>query len=116
MPVIPIATYNGLHQFQSVFGHHHSTETALINIYDRLYNKQLLNEVEHDIENYQGRGLRYHTNQGLDNSRYHAKTEFNTKKCIQNQKTKNTEISCQVNSYNIFLMFSQCSNVFKTIK
>ena len=33
----------------------------LINIYDRLYNKQLLNEVEHDIENYQGRGLRYHT-------------------------------------------------------
>ena len=49
-------------------------------------NKQLLNEVEHDIENYQGRGLRYppkskasvdNTNRGLDNCRYHAKTGFN---------------------------------------
>ena len=36
-----------------------------------MYNKQLLNEVEHCIENYQGRGLRYHidnTNRGLDNN------------------------------------------------
>ena len=49
-------------------------------------NRQLLNEVEHDIENYQARGLRYppkpkaevdNTNRGLDNSRYYAKTEFN---------------------------------------
>ena len=41
--------------------------------------------VEHDIENYQERGLRYapkakaevnNTNRGLDNCRYHAKTEF----------------------------------------
>ena len=48
-------------------------------------NKQLLNEVEHDIENYQGQGLCYppkpkaevvNTNRGFDNSRYHAKTEF----------------------------------------
>ena len=50
------------------------------------YIKQLLNEVEHDIENYQGRGLCCqpkpkaevdNTNRGLDNSRYYAKTEFN---------------------------------------
>ena len=49
-------------------------------------NKQLLNEVEHGIENYQRRGLCYlpkpkaevdNTNRGLNNSRYHAKTEFN---------------------------------------
>lgn len=49
-------------------------------------NKQLLNEVEHDIENYQGRGLCYppkpkaevdNTNRGLDNSRYYAKAESN---------------------------------------
>ena len=47
--------------------------------------KQLLSEVEHDIENYQARGLRYrpkpkaevdNTNRGLDNCRYHAKTDF----------------------------------------
>ena len=42
----------------------------------------------HDIENYQGRGWRYlylprpqaeadKANRGLDNSRYHVKTEFN---------------------------------------
>ena len=62
-------------------------------------NKQLLNEVEHDIENYQGRGLRYppkpkaevdNSNRGLDNSRYHAKTEFNN--CfIMYPKPKNKE-------------------------
>ena len=45
------------------------------------YNKQLLDEVEHDIMNYQSRGLCY-LNQitqtrGFDNSWYHAKTEFN---------------------------------------
>ena len=49
------------------------------------YIKQLWNEVEHDIENYQGRGLCYppkpkaevdNANRVLDNSRYHAKTEF----------------------------------------
>ena len=43
--------------------------------------KQLLNEVEHDIENYQGLGLSYppqpsasvdNANLVLDNSRYHA--------------------------------------------
>ena len=43
--------------------------------------KQLLDEVEHDSENYQGLGLCYppqpsasadNTNLGLDNSRYHA--------------------------------------------
>ena len=43
-------------------------------------NKQLLNEVEYDIENYRGRGFCYrpkpkteldNTNRGLDNSRYH---------------------------------------------
>ena len=38
-------------------------------------NKQLLDEVEHDIMNYQNRGL--DTTRGFDNSRYHAKTEFN---------------------------------------
>ena len=60
----------------------------------------LLNEVEHDIKNYQGRGLRYppkrkaevdNINRGLDNSRYHAKTEFNN--CFtmysKQKKTKN---------------------------
>ena len=61
-------------------------------------NKQLFNEVEHDIENYQGQGLHYppkpkaevdNTNRGLDNCRHHAKTEFNVLLCIQNQKTKN---------------------------
>ena len=49
-------------------------------------NKQLLNEVEHGIEDYQAQGLHYppkpkaevdNTNRGLDNCRYHAKTEFN---------------------------------------
>ena len=30
---------NTTNQFQSVFRRHHSTETALINIYDRLINK-----------------------------------------------------------------------------
>ncbi len=48
--------------------------------------KQLLDEVEHDIVNYQNRGcvicrsrrLRQITQtRGFDNSRYHAKTEFN---------------------------------------
>ena len=47
-------------------------------------------------------------NRGLDNCRYHAKTEFNN--CFimyLNQKTKNyanehEKIACQVNSYNIF--------------
>ena len=48
--------------------------------------RQLLDEIEHDSENYQARSLRYlpkpkteadNTNQGLNNSRYHAKTEFN---------------------------------------
>ena len=43
-------------------------------------------QVEHDIENHEGRGLRYpsrqkaelnNTNRGLHDSRYHAKTEFN---------------------------------------
>ena len=50
------------------------------------FNKQLLDEVEHDIVNYQNRGLCYlqkpkaeadNTDLGFDNSRYHAKTEFN---------------------------------------
>ena len=54
-------------------------------------NKQL-NEIEHDIENYKGRGLCYppkpksegdNTNRGLDNSRYHAKTESNNCLCIE---------------------------------
>ena len=49
-------------------------------------NKQLLIKVEHDFDNYQGRGLFYplmpkaevdNTNRSLDNSRYHAKTERN---------------------------------------
>ena len=48
--------------------------------------KQLLDEVEHDIVTYQNRGLCYlpkpkaeadNTDLGFDNSRYHAKTEFN---------------------------------------
>ena len=44
--------------------------------------KQLSDEVEHDIVNYQNRGLCYRRlrqitqTQGFDNSRYHAKTEF----------------------------------------
>ena len=46
------------------------------------FNKQLLDEVEHDIMNYQNRGLCYRLRQitqtqGFDNSGYHAKTEFN---------------------------------------
>ena len=50
------------------------------------YNKQLLDEVEHDIMNYQteiwvicrSRRLRQITQTlGFDNSWYHAKTEFN---------------------------------------
>ena len=49
-------------------------------------NKQLLNEIEHDIENYHGRGVFYppkpkaeldNTNRSLDSSRYHGKTESN---------------------------------------
>ena len=45
-----------------------------------------MHKVEHDIENYQGQGLCYppkskaevdNTNRGLNNSRYHAKTESN---------------------------------------
>ena len=45
-----------------------------------------MNEVEYDIKNYEGQGLCYppklkaevdNTNRGLDNSRYHVKTEFN---------------------------------------
>ena len=50
------------------------------------YIKQLLDEVEHDIMNYQNQGLCYlpkpkaeadNTDTGVDNSWYHAKTEFN---------------------------------------
>ena len=47
----------------------------------------MVDEVEHDGENYRGRGLCYlpkpkadadnTSNLGLDNSRYHAKTDFN---------------------------------------
>ena len=41
------------------------------------FNKQLLDEVEHDIMNYQNRGLRQITQtRGFDNSGYHAKTKF----------------------------------------
>ena len=45
-----------------------------------------MDEIEHDSENYQAQSLRYlpkpkseadNTNQGLNNSHYHAKTEFN---------------------------------------
>ena len=48
--------------------------------------KQSLDEVEHDIMNYQNRGLCYlpkpkagqiTQTRGFDNSKYHAKTEFN---------------------------------------
>ena len=60
-----------------------------------------MDEVEHDIENYQlRRGLRYlpkpeaetdNTSRGLDNCRYHAKTEFNN--CfIMYSKPKNKEL------------------------
>ena len=54
-------------------------------------NKQL-NEVEHDVENYKGRGLCHppkpkgesdNTNRGLDSSRYHAKTESSNCLCIK---------------------------------
>ena len=50
----------------------------------RAVNKQLLDEVEHDIMNYQNRGLCYRLRQitqtrGFDNSWYHAKTEFNNR-------------------------------------
>ena len=63
------------------------------------YNKQLLNEVEHDIENYQGRGCVIHRSRRL---RWITYTEaliiFDIMRkpssiivllCIQNQKTKN---------------------------
>ena len=52
----------------------------------RLIFKQLLDEVVHNSENYQGRGLCYlakpkaeanTTNRGFNNSRYHVKTESN---------------------------------------
>ena len=43
---------------------------------DRIFNKQLLDEVEHDIMNDQNRGLIIQT-RGFDHSWYHAKTEFN---------------------------------------
>ena len=58
-----------------------------------------MNEVEHDIENYQGRGWRYppkpkaevdNTNRGLDNSRYNAKVELNNCFIIYS-KPKNKE-------------------------
>ena len=51
-----------------------------------------MDEIEHDSENYEARGLRYlpkpkaeadNTNRGLNNSRYHAKTEFNNCFIIQ---------------------------------
>ena len=62
------------------------------------------------------------SNRGLDNSRYHAKTEFNNcftmysktkKRTIQMEHTK---ISCQVNSSSIFFNVLSIHNVFKTIK
>ena len=46
----------------------------------KTYIKQLLDEVEHDIMNYQNRGLCYLPKpkaRGFGNSSYHAKTEFN---------------------------------------
>ena len=50
-------------------------------------NQHLLDEGEHDTENYQGRGWCYlpkaeadNTNRGLDNFQYHAITSFN--KCF----------------------------------
>ena len=61
-------------------------------------NKQLWNEVEHDIENYQGRGLRYppklkadvdNINRGLENSHIMRKQiSIIVLLCIKNQKTK----------------------------
>ena len=48
-----------------------------------LINNYILDEVEHDIMNYQNRGLCYlpkpkiTQTRGFDNSLYHAKTEFN---------------------------------------
>ena len=68
----------------------HSSHDLVFKIWRN--NKQLLDEVEHDSENYQGRGLCYlpkpkaeadNTNRGLDNSRYHAKTESNNCFIIQ---------------------------------
>ena len=64
------------------------------------YNKQLLNEVEYDIENYQGRCLCYlpkpkaevdNTNRCLDNSRYHTKTKFNNGFIIYSKARKKTK-------------------------
>ena len=66
-------------------------------------NKQLLNEVEYDIENYQRRGLCYlpkpkagvdNRNRGLDNSRYHTKTEFNNCFIIYSKARKKAKSFC----------------------
>ena len=60
-----------------------------------------MNEVEHDIENYQGQGL---LKAEVDN----ANKEPKKQRTIQ---MKHAKISCQVNSYNIFfnvLSMQQC--------
>ena len=98
----------------------------------RTENKQLLNEVEHDIDNYQGRGLRYppkpkaevdNANGDLDNSRYHAKTEFNNcftmyskPKTKEQYKWSTRKFHAKLILPAFFLMFSRYSNAFKTIK
>ena len=58
-----------------------------VKLHSCIYNKQLLDEVEHDIMNYRNRGLcnicrsrwlrQITQTRGFDNSWYHAKTECN---------------------------------------
>ena len=64
---------------------------AIWDIAFQIFNK-LLDEIEHDSENYQAQGLRYlpkpkaeadNTNRSFNNSRYPAKTEFNNCFIIQ---------------------------------
>ena len=93
--------------------------------------KQLLNEVEHDIENYQGRGCVIHRSRRLTHTEALIILDIMRKPssiivllCIQNQKTKNNTNETHENFMQnfklivpaFFLMFSRCSNVFKTIK
>ena len=82
------------------------------------YNKQLLNKVDNDIENYQRRGWHYQPKAEVDNANRGFSNCFIMYSKPKKQRTiqmEHTKISSQVNSYNIFLMFSRCSNIFKTI-
>ena len=91
-------------------------------------NKQLLNEVEHYIKNYQGQSLCYPPKLKAEyNSRHHAKTESNILLCIQNKETKknaneNTNIrngtheQCPLHAKMFLKQLNDISQSFKLMK